>query len=277
MTTTPPGWYDDGQGALRWWNGSQWTESVAAPAAEGIDGHGADKTARTDEGLPSGALPTASGYGSGAETWAPPSGRIGVGAVGVVVPAAADTGYRPDTPPPKSRLWILWVALGVGLLGILLAAALLFPSLLSTLTSPEPGQDDVASESSDGAGVLAPAAEEGAVAAVKTLDHAWQSADCDEYFAVTTEEYRVLTEMETCELFYRRSREFMASVVDFTSTVGKVAPVGSAVAVSTTDRYDAYWDKDGEPTESLHPYTDRIEYLVVEVDGEWRIDDWFFD
>ena len=31
MTTTPPGWYDDGHGAMRWWDGARWTEHVAAP------------------------------------------------------------------------------------------------------------------------------------------------------------------------------------------------------------------------------------------------------
>ncbi len=32
--TTPPGWYDDGQGAQRWWDGNGWTEHTqpAAPA-----------------------------------------------------------------------------------------------------------------------------------------------------------------------------------------------------------------------------------------------------
>ncbi|WP_127820600.1 DUF2510 domain-containing protein, partial [Microbacterium sp. CPCC 204701] len=34
MTTTPPGWYDDGHGAMRWWDGSQWTEHVAQPDPE---------------------------------------------------------------------------------------------------------------------------------------------------------------------------------------------------------------------------------------------------
>ena len=34
MTTTPPGWYDDGHGALRWWDGTQWTEHRAEPDAE---------------------------------------------------------------------------------------------------------------------------------------------------------------------------------------------------------------------------------------------------
>lgn len=33
MTTTPPGWYDDGHGALRWWDGAQWTaQAQALPA-----------------------------------------------------------------------------------------------------------------------------------------------------------------------------------------------------------------------------------------------------
>ena len=31
MSATPPGWYDDGHGALRWWDGLQWTEHVHVP------------------------------------------------------------------------------------------------------------------------------------------------------------------------------------------------------------------------------------------------------
>ena len=31
MTSTSPGWYDDGHGAIRWWDGADWTEHVATP------------------------------------------------------------------------------------------------------------------------------------------------------------------------------------------------------------------------------------------------------
>ncbi|WP_232678487.1 DUF2510 domain-containing protein [Nocardioides sp. R-C-SC26] len=34
MSSTPPGWYPDGQGQQRWWDGTRWTEHVAPLAAE---------------------------------------------------------------------------------------------------------------------------------------------------------------------------------------------------------------------------------------------------
>jgi hypothetical protein len=33
MSTTPAGWYDDGTGVQRWWDGNVWTEHVASPTA----------------------------------------------------------------------------------------------------------------------------------------------------------------------------------------------------------------------------------------------------
>ena len=29
--STPPGWYPDGQGGQRWWDGNQWTEHTLPP------------------------------------------------------------------------------------------------------------------------------------------------------------------------------------------------------------------------------------------------------
>lgn len=39
MTNPQAGWYDDGSGAMRWWDGSAWTEQVQ-PKASGAPGIG---------------------------------------------------------------------------------------------------------------------------------------------------------------------------------------------------------------------------------------------
>src|SRR5262245_51915403 len=36
--TTPPGWFDDGGGRQRWWDGIQWTDHYADEQAQ-ADGH----------------------------------------------------------------------------------------------------------------------------------------------------------------------------------------------------------------------------------------------
>lgn len=40
MTDAQAGWYDDGSGKMRWWDGQQWTETVQPPPPNepGIDG-----------------------------------------------------------------------------------------------------------------------------------------------------------------------------------------------------------------------------------------------
>lgn len=43
MTTPPAGWYDDGRGALRWWDGTQWTQHVHN--ATDATAHGAQQAA----------------------------------------------------------------------------------------------------------------------------------------------------------------------------------------------------------------------------------------
>src|SRR5688572_15011097 len=95
-----PGWYDDGRGELRWWDGTQWTEHVQTPDPDPADG---------------------------AEPMLPPELADAEG------PADYEEGeggaFLSATEPTRSRLWIVWVVAGVVLLGIVITLSVLVPML----------------------------------------------------------------------------------------------------------------------------------------------------
>jgi hypothetical protein len=253
MTTTPPGWYDDGHGALRWWDGAQWTEHVATPdpeVGEGIEGRtGAEAS---DAGQPAVEAPPAA-YPGGYPPAYP-------GANGGVFVAA--------TEPRKSRLWIVWVVIGVVLIGIVVALAVLVPIALLGASgggaSPEPT-------------VYTEAEQQQAVEAVELYDQAYQTQDCDAYLASTTESYRELIEITDCDTFVAGATEFAASLQDYEVTVTSVTQDGSSISVFTSETYTSQIDDEGNTTTVPQPYEDVYEYVVVPVDGGWAIDDAFLN
>ncbi len=56
--TTPPGWYPDGQGGQRWWDGTQWTEHTQPPAAPAAPSAPAAPAAPAAPSVPGADLPT---------------------------------------------------------------------------------------------------------------------------------------------------------------------------------------------------------------------------
>lgn len=106
--STPAGWYDDGHGVQRWWDGTGWTENVQ-PATREAD---AD------------AAPAAALAGSA------PSGAY---------PGAPSSPPAPQEQPKKSKLWILWVVLGGVVVLLLVAAAILVPLLIGLFASAGSG------------------------------------------------------------------------------------------------------------------------------------------
>lgn len=116
--TTPAGWYDDGSGRQRWWDGQQWTDHYAPDAATSVPSPSPapSSSSETSAYTPPGAL-TASGYGS-----APSSG--GVTGYGVSGTYGAPGGYGAvaDAPKPMSVLGL--VGFGLAVLGTILV---LFP------------------------------------------------------------------------------------------------------------------------------------------------------
>ncbi|KRB36383.1 DUF2510 domain-containing protein [Microbacterium sp. Root180] len=293
MATTPPGWYDDGHGALRWWDGAQWTEHVAAPdpevggdtapteadivaaneaeAGAAVDAVPVDPTAGQEAAAAQEAAEvdaaTALGFGvpppAGTPVYPPSVADHPQGAYPGGYPGAdASTGaFVAATEPRKSKLWILWVVLGVFMLGIVVAAAIVIPLLL------------LGAVSNGGASGASPsgADEEAAVAAVELYDEAWQNVDCDAYMASTSEDFRTDFGYVDCEAFETDASDFAAGVEDYVVTVTDIEAGEGEIVVTTTETGNALFGEDGE-LEQPEPQEWEYAYTVVEAGGEWVID-----
>lgn len=298
MATTPPGWYDDGHGALRWWDGAQWTEHVATPDPEvegatapteadivaaheaasaepvPVDPASVDPVtvaARADAATEAADVDaaTALGFGmppaAGSPASPPYSADPAQGAYPGGYPGAdASAGaFVAATEPRKSKLWILWVVLGVFMLGIVIAAAIVIPLLFLNLAAGGSGPEGVAPSGPD---------EEAAVAAVQLYDDAWQNVDCEAFVASTSEDFRAGSGLEECTAFQETASTFAAGVDDYVVTVTDIESDDGAIVVSTTETYNALLDDDGAPLDSPQAQQVEYEYTVIDVDGDWVID-----
>jgi hypothetical protein len=259
MTTMPPGWYDDGHGALRWWDGAQWTEHVAEPDPEPADLGGAGTGAAGDG--ETAVLPP--------ELAGPPSGYPGAAYSGESYTGSDGGAFAAATEPHKSRLWIVWVVLGVVLLGIVIGLAVLLPMLFlaaGSSSAPQPSATEYTQ-----------AEQQQAIEAVELYDQAYQTADCDAYFAATTEVFRELIEVTDCETFAAQAGDFNAAFTDYTVTVTSVEQDGASLSVFTSETYTSAFDEDGNETDAPQSYEDVYEYIVVPTDEGWAVNDAYAD
>jgi hypothetical protein len=119
--TTPAGWYDDGSGTQRWWDGTQWTAHVVArpqpaaelpaaelPSAARVPAPGSTSDADTEIApfAPPFVLPASNAYPGGIPDAAQPAS---------VAPAVAPPSSPPSLPPRRMSV--------LGLIGLILATA----------------------------------------------------------------------------------------------------------------------------------------------------------
>ncbi|MGZ8804014.1 MAG: DUF2510 domain-containing protein [Microbacterium sp.] len=289
MATTPPGWYDDGRGALRWWDGAQWTEHVqtsdAEPAAD------AEPDAAMDTLLAPAIAPAPTLADASAPAADAPAPQAEGSETAPVYDVAPEDGYAPSAPPgypggfpggsapsgafiaatepKKSKLWILWVVLGVVLLGIVVLATVLIPILIGmfgTITSGGTG-------GSSGGTTTTAEDEAAAVAAVELYDEAWGTADCEKFQASTTESFRTVLELADCSSFTAASQGFIDSVDDYEITVTSVEGGVDEVTVVTSETYVSLLDGEGNPLDEPAPFEDTYAYIVVPSDGGWAINE----
>jgi hypothetical protein len=248
MSTNPPGWYDYGPGTRRWWDGAKWTEHVqstegGSDAAPGSESDGADPGVAA---VPVGAPATLS---AGDAAQAPPSAPGFPGGPGNVPAGGA---FAAATAPKKSRMWILWLVLGILLLGFVIAAAVIVPIVIASVSGS--------------------AQEQAAVRAVELYDEAWREGDCDKYFTATTEAFREGNGITDCETFEGASANFSSSVENYEVNVGDIDRRDGAITVDTVETYDSLLDQEGQELDTPLPIEEEWVYTIVEVDGEWVID-----
>ena len=302
MATTAPGWYDDGRGALRWWDGTQWTEHVQTPdpepaldeqSASASDAGQPETPVEYDASAPAereeaidALLAPAVGASSDAAPLAPPAAGYDAptadSASGAPSDAGPEGGYPPSAPPgypggfpggpapsgafisatepKKSKLWILWVVLGVVLLGIVILATVFIPILIGMFGNAAGGGAQTADETA-------------AVAAVELYDEAWQTSDCDKWEQATTESLRDTLGLPDCETFTEASAGFIDSVEDYQLTVESVETEDESITVETTESYNSFFDQDGNPTEEAVPYEDHYAYIVVPSGDGWAVNE----
>ena len=296
MATTPPGWYDDGRGALRWWDGAQWTEHVQTPDPEPAVEPVAEPAYTPDDTVTDAEAPAASPDESMSALLAPdvqPAPTLdSAAAPDAATPAIAsaelapDSTYPPSAPPgypggfpggaapsgafisatepKKSKLWILWVVIGVVLLGLVILAAVLIPLVIGLFGS-------VAGGGSSGADTDDQAA---AVAAVELYDEAWGTADCDKFQAATTEDFRDVLQLPDCAAFTAASQGFIDTVENYELTVTSVAnDSDEQITVITSETYTSMFDEEGNPTDEALPYEDKYAYTVVPAGDGWAINE----
>ncbi|MFB8191272.1 DUF2510 domain-containing protein [Microbacterium sp. NPDC055988] len=104
MSTTPAGWYDDGSGRQRWWDGQQWTEHFAPEAASATEAESAPESsvaANAAERSPAIETPTdapAAGEAPSYDAPEAPSTDDTVFRASAEAPTAATTPLGDDVP-----------------------------------------------------------------------------------------------------------------------------------------------------------------------------------
>jgi hypothetical protein len=245
MGAPEPGWYDDGSGAMRWWDGTQWT------AAQAPDPH----VPATDAA----ELPPSAGV-------RPPRRRKAWIAVAVAIVAVAAIGVGSAILISRSA--------GTSAAG---ADAKLTESEPSAAAEEEdevddgllyPGEWDLVGPAVEPANET----ERAAVAAVELYEQAWESEDCDAYMQSTTSTWRGALYIEDCEAFAQVSASLEDQEDELKPALIKSTGANSfTIGVVNTIQVDPA-SLPGDAPE-ISAWRTLASYHVEQTDGEWRVEE----
>jgi hypothetical protein len=152
-------------------------------------------------------------------------------------PAAPPTG-QPVVPPPARRSKLPWI-IGGAALALLVIVGVVIAVVVSSILGAVRAPQEV----------------------IGQYDKAFDEADCELYFSITTEAYQESFE-PTCEGFESVAQNFLDSYTDYTVTVTNTSVTGDTAIVETTETFIL----DGEPG------ADEYTYHLVRSGNVWLID-----
>jgi len=286
---TPPGWYDDRRGSIRWWDGAAWSEHVVARDASraGVQTAVVSTTSRPVEPA---ATPATSPYVLALAT--PRSKAASPGGVPYTrgLPRTHDTGaYVTNYPRSelvsagsatktrRSRTWVVSVVLGVLVLGAAIGS-----ERISSLTMAEPVvitdsrvPAEVAPEQEPAPDAPSTADRQATIDAVKAYAAAVKTNDCSAYFGLTTEHFRSSVGLVDCEAFAQVSAARTARVANDSYHVAMMSifEEDGRIFISTTESFRSWTNEAGDETGNPDGYRSHYQYALVRSDVGWVIDE----
>ncbi|MDQ1216980.1 DUF2510 domain-containing protein [Microbacterium arborescens] len=279
--STPPGWYDDGHGSLRWWDGARWTEHTHALVEPVPDPEPEPKPELQEPPAVTAASITESQQGLAASGTASPTDTLppippSPGGYAPVYPGAHPTtataavtgavGETVTSPARRSKLWIVFVALGVVLIGLVVLAAVLIPRFVVGILDP--------SGDRPGASAVQGADLRAAEDVVDAYDDAWDDMDCAAYQAILTPEFLASGGLSDCADFAQAAREFNNSVEDYEVSFISTTREGDTIYVQTVETFTQTADAAGAPLDNPVPASFSALYTLVPGGSGWLIDDY---
>ncbi len=232
MTQAAPGWYDDGTGRLRWWDGAAWSGDVLDPTtvAAPADPIRSLRVDRHDDGI------------DPVVAWA----RQQAAAQDAAARQAAEPGTTPEPatlrvrPRRRALPWVLGGVLGAVVLAGAGGAALAIGGAAGDPVDP------------------------GAASVVEAYNELWAGGACDTAGAVGTAAFLADLGWDDCALLADSQRTFLQGYEDYRVTVEETSVRGGTAWVDTSERYRV----PGDEAER----TDAYRYELVREGDAWLID-----
>ena len=246
MSAPEPGWYHDGTGEIRWWNGSEWAD--AAPASEDPA-----EIRRADGESWSDNVAHAPGDTQADQVYMEQGAAL------------------PQSRPRRRRGWIIGGAVA-GALAVVAGVV-----LATTLRAGDPSGGSASDASADAAADDATAdhaADDPAWQSILVWADSFESADCDTFFQVTTTAYRERNGMPDCDSFVVSADGRSRVINDFQMTLEDSRRSGTdAQVVTVHTEYESLLSKDGQPADEPVKMAADYAFHLTRSDGGWQIDD----